>query len=89
VEAGWPLVGKALDLVRHDFEFEEMFEKHNADQLLVNCGPIGGWSLMLRTADDIDDVLVQKGDIGDIILKWPGALREPLRLFPHILAGVV
>lgn len=67
-----PLIGKALDLVRHDFEIESMFDKHNTDVLRVNCGPVGGWTLMTRNPEHIDDVLVRKGDNGTVILKWPG-----------------
>ena len=74
VEAGLPLLGKALDLVKHDFEMETMFDKHATNALRVNCGPIGGWCLMIRDPDDIEEVLVTKGDTNAYILKWPGAL---------------
>ena len=83
VEAGLPLIGKGLDLVKHDFEMETMFDKHNTDMLRVNCGPIGGWCLMVRNPDDIDEVLVQKGDTNAYILKWPGALQHCMRYVPR------
>lgn len=74
VEAGLPLVGKALDFVKHEFEFETMFDKHGTDALRVNCGPIGGWCLMIRDPSDIDEVLVKRSETQEYILKWPGAL---------------
>lgn len=75
-ENGLPLLGVALNVIKPEYDLEEIFERHGDDAVNLNLGVAGGTVLALQTVEDMQECSITKAK--DMFTKWPGILpRQP------------